>query len=55
MDFQWCKNMVRALFYEQNQQSRSQDIVNQKLIIDDDSKDNTIAIALKYGWTVIKK
>ena len=30
------------------------DVVNQKLIVDDASKDNTVAIAKKYGWTVIK-
>ena len=30
------------------------DVVNQKLIVDDGSKDNTVAIARKYGWNVIK-
>ncbi len=30
------------------------DIVNQRLIIDDGSKDNTVLIARKYGWDVIK-
>lgn len=30
------------------------DIVNQKLIVDDGSKDNTVTIARKYGWNVIK-
>ena len=29
-------------------------IVNQRLIIDDGSKDNTVNIEKKYGWTVIK-
>ena len=30
------------------------DIVNQRLIVDDGSKDNTVTIARKYGWNVIK-
>jgi glycosyltransferase involved in cell wall biosynthesis len=30
------------------------DLVNQKLIVDDASKDNTVAIAKKFGWQVIK-
>ena len=30
------------------------DIVNQRLIVDDGSKDNTVTIARKYGWTVLK-
>ena len=30
------------------------EVVNQKLIVDDGSKDNTVAIAKKYGWNVIK-
>ncbi len=30
------------------------DIVNQRLIVDDGSKDNTVTIAGKYGWNVIK-
>jgi len=30
------------------------DIVNQKLIVDDGSKDNTVAIARKFGWNDIK-
>jgi glycosyltransferase involved in cell wall biosynthesis len=30
------------------------DIVNQKFIVDDGSKDNTISIAAKYGWNVIQ-
>jgi glycosyltransferase involved in cell wall biosynthesis len=30
------------------------DIVNQRLIVDDGSKDNTVLIARKYGWNVIK-
>ena len=30
------------------------DIVNQRLIVDDGSKDNTVTIAGKYGWTVLK-
>ena len=29
------------------------DIVNQKLIVDDGSKDNTVAISRKFGWNVI--
>jgi glycosyltransferase involved in cell wall biosynthesis len=30
------------------------DIVNQRLIVDDGSKDNTVTVARKYGWNVIK-
>jgi glycosyltransferase involved in cell wall biosynthesis len=30
------------------------DVVNQKLIIDDGSRDNTVAISKKYGWTALK-
>ena len=30
------------------------EVVNQRLIVDDDSKDNTVTIAEKYGWNVIK-
>jgi len=30
------------------------DFVNQRLIVDDGSKDNTATIAGKYGWTVLK-
>ena len=30
------------------------EVVNQKLIVDDGSKDNTVTIAKKYGWNVIK-
>ena len=30
------------------------DIVNQRLIVDDGSKDNTVTIARKCGWTVLK-
>jgi len=30
------------------------EVVNQKLIVDDGSKDNTVTIAKKYGWDVIK-
>ncbi len=30
------------------------EIVNQRLIVDDGSKDNTVLIARKYGWNVIK-
>ena len=30
------------------------DIVNQKLIVDDGSNDETVAISIKYGWNVIK-
>lgn len=29
-------------------------VVNQKLIVDDNSKDNTVAIAKKHGWTVFR-
>lgn len=29
-------------------------VVNQKLVVDDGSKDKTVAIAEKYGWAVIK-
>jgi rhamnosyltransferase len=31
-----------------------EEVVNQKLIVDDGSKDNTVAIAKKYGWEVIR-
>jgi glycosyltransferase involved in cell wall biosynthesis len=31
-----------------------EDFVNQKLIVDDNSKDNTVTIAAKYGWAIIK-
>lgn len=30
------------------------DVVNQKLIVDDGSKDNTVTISRKYGWDVLK-
>jgi len=29
------------------------ELVNQRLIVDDGSKDNTVTIARKYGWTVL--
>lgn len=32
----------------------SEGVVNQKLIVDDGSKDNTVAIAQKYGRNVIR-
>src|SRR5208283_6025224 len=52
----WTLNGEKTLPYVLDQINKviPMEVVNQKLIVDDGSKDNTVAIAKKYGWNVIK-
>jgi glycosyltransferase involved in cell wall biosynthesis len=52
----WTFNGAKTLPLVLNRINKAvpDDKVNQKLIVDDNSKDDTVAIAEKYGWTVIK-